>query len=262
MLLHVSSSPRVYVPSKTVSTKLRTSTSSPFPPPTIPSNSYIPSQSSACSRITVPLTSSTTNASAIPPKDPDLIRILELGLDKVHEHPIYYLFILPLSGYIHFEYLTTTFTDFFTSRSAYPSKALFWAAVFGATAASSSTAYYLSYYYAVPFFVVLPITRFWAEAAEHLGMDMGSRFGHSRNNLGFGHRWYMHPHNDGYHAVHHIHSQVPFYHLPKAHAALMQENEGFRKEVVESWGIGETFWQMVSRKTLVKRTVSETVLGA
>lgn len=88
-------------------------------------------------------------------------------------------------------------------------------------------------------------------------MDMGSRFGYSWSNLGFGHRWYMHPHNDGYHAVHHIHNQVPFYQLRDAHEALMQENEEFRKEVVESWGIGETFWQMVSRNTLFKRTVGD-----
>ncbi|KAJ5310390.1 uncharacterized protein N7443_002851 [Penicillium atrosanguineum] len=142
-------------------------------------------------------------------KDPDLIRILEI-------------------------------VDFFTSYCSYPSKIIFWVLVLATTYITGTTTH-LSYYFAVPFFGVLPILRYWAEVAEHLGMDMASKFGHSRNNLGFGHLWYMHPHNDGYHAVHHIHSQVPFHQLPEAHAALMRENEGFRKEAVISRGIGETF---------------------
>ncbi|KAJ5140477.1 fatty acid desaturase-domain-containing protein [Penicillium atrosanguineum] len=152
-------------------------------------------------------------------KDPDLIRILEIGLHKANERPLYYILALPFSGYVHYESLT-----YDISRLLHLLLLLS-----------------VQNYLLVPFFGVLPILRYWAEVAEHLGMDMASKFGHSRNNLGFGHLWYMHPHNDGYHAVHHIHSQVPFHQLPEAHAALMRENEGFRKEAVISRGIGETF---------------------
>lgn len=194
-----------------------------------------------------------------PSRDPDLIRIHELGLHQCDQYPIYYFLLLPFSGYIHFEYMTTTFAEFFTSRSTYPSKILYWSTALGAIYLTG-TVYHFLCYYMVPFFLILPITRYWAEASEHLGMDMGSKFSHSRSNLGFGHRWYMHPHNDGYHGVHHIHSQVPFHQLPEAHKALMNENMSFRKEAVISKGIMQTFWQMVTVKTTWQRTVGEKVL--
>ncbi|CAJ2510302.1 Uu.00g050050.m01.CDS01 [Anthostomella pinea] len=188
-----------------------------------------------------------------PTKDPDLIRIFELGLDKIPEDPVYYLFTLPFSGYVHWEYLSTSFVDFWTSRAAYPGKAIYWAAVLAGVYFSEKSALLVGLYWAVPFFVVLPVLRYWAEAAEHCGMDMNGKFGNSRSNLGLSHLWFMHPHNDGYHAVHHLHAQVPFHQLPEAHTALMGENEAFRTKTVVSRGFVETFWQMATKKTVVKR---------
>ena len=103
---------------------------------------------------------------------------------------MYYLAFLPFSGYIHWEYLSTTFVDFWTSTASYPSKALFWAAVAAGAYFNETFARLFGLYYAVPFFVVLPIVRYWAEASEHLGMDMTGKFGNSRSNLGFSHRWF------------------------------------------------------------------------
>ena len=65
----------------------------------------------------------------------------------------------------------------------------------------------------------------------------------------------MHPHNDGYHAVHHLHAQVPFYQLPQAHEALMNENEAFRTKTVVSTSFAQTFQQMASKGIVTKRTV-------
>ncbi|ROV95044.1 hypothetical protein VPNG_09486 [Cytospora leucostoma] len=189
-----------------------------------------------------------------PTKDPDLIRILDLGLDKVPERPVYFLLFLPLSGFVHYEYLTTTFLDFWTSPAAPLSKTLFWALVLLTTWATGHLPT-LGWYYAVPFFGILPVTRYWAEASEHLGMDLSGRFGNSRSNLGLAHLWYMHPHNDGYHAVHHLYSQVPFHELPAAHAALMEGNEAFRTGNVVSYGFLETFRQMAARKMVWKNVV-------
>lgn len=67
----------------------------------------------------------------------------------------------------------------------------------------------------------------------------------------------MHPHNDGYHAVHHLHAQVPFHQLPRAHEALMSENDAFRTKTVVSTGFAETFRQMTSKKITVKNTVKD-----
>ncbi|CAN8098494.1 unnamed protein product [Discula destructiva] len=192
-----------------------------------------------------------------PTRDPDVIRILELGLDGVHESPIYYLVGLPLSGYVHFEYLTTTFAEFWTSRTQYPLKALYWAAIVAAVCLTKTSAWFACYYL-VPLFVVLPVTRYWAEAAEHLGLNLGARFGNSRTNVGWSQRWYMHPHNDGFHAVHHLHGQVPFHALPAAHEALMRENKGFREGLVVSNGLLDSFRQMAERKTVLSNVVGRT----
>lgn len=191
-----------------------------------------------------------------PTKDPDLIRILDLGLDRLPERPLHFLLALPLSGFVHYEYATTAFLDFWASPAAPLAKTLFWALV-PAAAWAAGRLPALGWYYAVPFFGVLPVTRYWAEASEHLGMDLsgGGRFGTSRSNLGPAHRWYMHPHNDGYHAVHHLYSQVPFHALPAAHAALVAGSEAFRAGSVVSYGLLETFRQVAARKLVWKNVV-------
>ncbi|KAK8118035.1 uncharacterized protein PG998_006316 [Apiospora kogelbergensis] len=186
-------------------------------------------------------------------RDPDLIRIVALGLDHAPDAPIYYLLFLPLSGYIHWEYLTTTFADYWAIRAGYPNKAIFWLVVLAAAVVHAPTARLLSLYYAVPFFIILPVLRYWAEAAEHIGLDLTRKFGHSRSNLGFVHKWLMNPHNDGYHAVHHLHAQVPFHQLPSAHTALLNQNEAFAKRSAQSDGFFESMLQMARNRTIMKR---------
>lgn len=125
-----------------------------------------------------------------PTRDPDLVRIVDLGLDRVPDAPVYYLLGLPFSGAIHWEYLTTTFVDFWTLRDEYPAKAVFWAAVLAGAVSSPAAARVLALYYAVPLLLVLPVLRYWAEAAEHIGLDLRGKFGSSRSNLGFFHKWF------------------------------------------------------------------------
>lgn len=125
-----------------------------------------------------------------PAKDPDLIRIFELGLDHVPDDPLYYLLALPFSGRMHWEYLSTTFVDFWISPSAYPGKGIFWVAAIVGVYFTPGLARFAGLYYVAPFFLVLPIIRYWAEASEHLGMDMTGKFGNSRSNLGFSHMWF------------------------------------------------------------------------
>ena len=123
-------------------------------------------------------------------RDPDLVRIIALGLDHTPDAPFYYLFVLPLSSYIHWEYISTTFAEYWTIPAGYPNKAIFWVAILAGAAAHPPTARLLSLYYAVPFFLLLPVLRYWAEAAEHVGLDLTGKFGHSRSNLGFVHKWF------------------------------------------------------------------------
>lgn len=195
-----------------------------------------------------------------PEKDPDIVRLRKLGLDRLSERPIWYLLGVPMTGYMTYEYLTTTFYEFWESSTSRTSKTVFWAAVMLAVQYSATFQLFF-YYYVVPFLMILPVTRYWAEASEHLGLDLTEDIGSSRTNIGFLHKWYMNPHNDGYHGVHHLCSQIPFYLLPEAHQHLMNESDEFKTKSVISYGMFETFKQMTTRQTIVKDVISGPAAG-
>ncbi|KAJ7281297.1 hypothetical protein C8J57DRAFT_1558797 [Mycena rebaudengoi] len=81
-------------------------------------------------------------------------------------------------------------------------------------------------YYAVPWFEVLPVMRWWAELEEYLGTDMTQNFGSARIS------------DDiqlvplGLHAAPHLNSQVPFHRLRQAHTQLMSEGRASREKSV------------------------------
>ncbi|KAL8941032.1 MAG: hypothetical protein Q9216_002478 [Gyalolechia sp. 2 TL-2023] len=184
-------------------------------------------------------------------KDPDIIRFFSLGLDRLPERPLWYFFGLPMTGFLTYEYLTTTFWEFWESASQRSAKIIFWASL-GLGLAYTGACWDFVHYYLVPFLVILPVTRYWAELSEHLGLDMRGEYGGSRTNIGLLHQWYFNPHNDGYHAVHHLCSQVPFYLLPQAHSALEKGSEDFANRSAISNGVMETLRQMMAKKTFVK----------
>ncbi|MCJ1273785.1 hypothetical protein MMC21_001578 [Puttea exsequens] len=186
-----------------------------------------------------------------PTKDPDAIRIQELGLDNLSDRPILSLIGIPLTGFLTYEYCTTTLLDFWTTPDRRRMKTAYWTSIALALYQTNSFRLF-AYYYVVPLLIVLPITRYWAEASEHVGLDMTSTFGNSRSNTGFFHRWYLHPHNDGYHAVHHLQSKIPFHALPRAHQSLMVASPEFKQKTVVSRGVLETFGQMSMSKTVMK----------
>ncbi|KAL9586793.1 MAG: hypothetical protein Q9212_000679 [Teloschistes hypoglaucus] len=186
-------------------------------------------------------------------RDPDILRLFSLGLDQLPERPNWYLFGLPMTGFLTYEYLTTSFWEFWESSTCRSAKTIYWTLVMLGISYWDLYRGFL-YYYAVPFLVVLPVTRYWAEISEHLGLDLRGEFGSSRTNIGVLHQWYLNPHNDGYHAVHHLCSQVPFHLLPKAHTKLMEASKDFAQETTFSYGILESFRQMTTSRTRVKDT--------
>ncbi|MCJ1368348.1 hypothetical protein MMC16_007490 [Acarospora aff. strigata] len=182
-------------------------------------------------------------------KDPDILRFCELGLHRFPERPIWYALGLPATGFLTYEYLTTTFFEFWTSPSSRSSKTAFWAAV-TLVVARTETWWLCAQYYVLPFFLALPVLRYWAEISEHLGLDLRGPYGSSRTNVGVLHAWFMNPHNDGYHTVHHLHAQIPFHSLPEAHRRLMADSAEFRAKTVVSHGLLNTFWQMATEETV------------
>ena len=188
-----------------------------------------------------------------PQKDPDAVRLYNLGLDRLPERPVWYLLGVPMTGYLTYEYMTTTFREFWESPSSRLSKSVFWVVVMLAVGCTA-TLQYFAYYYMIPFLVILPVMRYWAEASEHLGLDLRRDFGSSRTNIGFLHTWCINPHNDGYHAVHHLCSQIPFHLLPEAHQHLMKASNEFAKKTAISYGMLETFKQIATKKTIFRKS--------
>ena len=187
-----------------------------------------------------------------PERDPDVQRIHYLGLEDISKRPLWYLIGLPCTGFLTVEYITTVVWEFASSSASRMSKALYCLAI-GSLIYWTDSIWLFAAYYLVPLLLILPTTRYWAEAAEHVGTDMNDTFASSRNNVGFWHRWYLHPFNDGYHAVHHLHSQVPFYLLPQAHQALMGNVRQYAERTLVSRGVGETFRQMIDKPTTVRQ---------
>jgi fatty acid desaturase len=86
-------------------------------------------------------------------------------------------------------------------------------------------------YWCVPFFLVLPILRFIAEAEEHVYAGATTIGAATVSNLGWLHRWMFHPHGDGYHALHHLRPAIPHHRLAIAHRRLLTV-------AAESYGAG------------------------
>jgi fatty acid desaturase len=75
-------------------------------------------------------------------------------------------------------------------------------------------------YFWVPFIFYLPVHRFLAEAEEHRYQGAESEFVSTFSNIGPFHRWFLHPHGDGYHLLHHMLAEVPHWKMWYAHWVL------------------------------------------
>jgi fatty acid desaturase len=83
-------------------------------------------------------------------------------------------------------------------------------------------------YYLLPLVFFLPLLRFIAEAGEHVYAEARSVLDATVSNLGWGHRWLIHPHGDGFHLLHHLCPAVPHHRLRRAHDILAKlDPEGY-----------------------------------
>jgi len=159
-------------------------------------------------------------------KDPDILIYKKWGLDKLPDNKLLVLFLRPMSFFFTWDHLRTTFYAFWKTKADRPGKIIFWAVVIGVIAVFNLW-YYFAVYYLVPFYLLLPILRFYARANEHTGVDFSVDSKSARNNLGLFNRFILHPHGDGYHQVHHLAASIPFFNLPGAHKFLVKHNVEF-----------------------------------
>jgi fatty acid desaturase len=80
-------------------------------------------------------------------------------------------------------------------------------------------------YWIIPYFTLFFLFLYVRGVAEHFGsMDYEEELGSTRTvKPYFWERWFFAPHNINYHLEHHLYPGVPFYNLPKLHAALMRD---------------------------------------
>lgn len=77
-----------------------------------------------------------------------------------------------------------------------------------------------------PFLLVLPWLRFTAETAKHRYVGHDNEFDATISNVGWAHRLFLHPHNDGYHGLHHLFPAIPHHRLRQAHRLLADLDPG------------------------------------
>lgn len=80
----------------------------------------------------------------------------------------------------------------------------------------------------VPFFLIAPILRLVAESEEHTYTDVQTEFSHTANSVGWWQRWFIHPHDDGYHLLHHLVPSIPHWRLHLAHWLLTSLDPEYR----------------------------------
>jgi fatty acid desaturase len=78
-------------------------------------------------------------------------------------------------------------------------------------------------YWFVPYLFLLPVIRFVGHMSEHAGLGCETEFAATRNHLGLWQRYFIHPHGDCYHIVHHLYPRIPHHSLGVAHRLLMQD---------------------------------------
>ncbi|MGH4020732.1 MAG: fatty acid desaturase family protein [Pseudonocardiaceae bacterium] len=71
------------------------------------------------------------------------------------------------------------------------------------------------------YLAALPLLRLVAEASEHVYTDSSTMFDATISNLGWVQRYILHPHNDGYHTIHHMWPGIPHHQLARVHRTLM-----------------------------------------
>ena len=96
-------------------------------------------------------------------------------------------------------------------------------------------------HFLVGFGLVLPVIRMLGEAGEHRYLAGDTAFNATISNLGWAHRWIIHPHGDGHHSLHHLWSSVPHHQIAKMHQTLADldrdnfaANIQWRKKVLEN----------------------------
>ncbi|AVO06278.1 fatty acid desaturase (plasmid) [Staphylococcus simulans] len=164
--------------------------------------------------------------------DPDTKRYRIVGLDKsqedtkkfISDHIIKVLLLFHVPKYI----LGTVFANLYSKdipKSEFWTRNILWIVLILSSIVFNS-GYTLLFFWFVPLLTTFQIIRYWAEMAEHSGLNNDTELTASRNTFGMPWTIFLfHPHHDNYHLVHHLFPAIPHYNLKKAHTILMQDKK-------------------------------------
>jgi fatty acid desaturase len=152
--------------------------------------------------------------------DPAFALYRETGLDDACSSLGWKLVIAPLLGLLTFRFVRDKLN--LAARSpAWGCKCLVFLLSLVVIFSCAQLLQDLLWFYFIPLFIILPIFLFWSEAFDHLGLEKRPTIKSSRN---ISSRWlgfFLYPHCEGFHLVHHLHPGVPSYRLREAHAILL-----------------------------------------
>jgi len=133
----------------------------------------------------------------------------ETGLGPGSEnHPVWAFWVYPLLG------RATTMLDWEHFRDSRRVQ-VFWLGMLTVVVATGAIVPFLVYHL-IPRFYVCAILLFWSEVADHLRTKTGTRTNTTT--------WHnIVTNNDGYHAIHHLLPDVPWFNLPTVHALVDHE---------------------------------------
>ncbi len=81
------------------------------------------------------------------------------------------------------------------------------------------------YSWGIPVFCVLPCLRLIGEQSEHdYDAGISTVFNSTYSHTGLVNVLFFHPHNDGYHLLHHLYPSIPHFRLKRVHKALAVED--------------------------------------
>jgi fatty acid desaturase len=172
-------------------------------------------------------------------EDPDLQRYRELGLEAI-DRTRAAAFARELLKRLP-AYQRTWWRDSVQASPAMTFLPAAWAAVFvlapawalaGAPAGLAAVAVWF-----IGFVAALPVLRFVAESSEHVYQGSDTVFDATISNLGIVQRALFHPHNDGYHTVHHMWPGVPHHRLAWLHRRLMQGDPEYAARLRRRTGV-------------------------
>jgi fatty acid desaturase len=188
-------------------------------------------------------------------EDPTLLYYKDVKItDLAGSSMRYFLWIVlikPSIGFSAWWVLRYTYTLFLMAPFTILPIALFWISLLIVITAIGALKLFILYYL-VPLLLVYPILIHLSEVSDHAGLYQYSkkRLMNTRSNLGSVlQQFFIHPHHDGYHLIHHLRPGIPAHLLRNAHEDCLKVS-GYRDTAIQSQGLWNTIQQIKALETM------------